>query len=137
MNNRLFYDNPPASARDLEGWRMEGPGAVSVPRGRMRLEGTVDPDVDHDQEAKPRANRVFWCPVIFSDSIAIAWEFCPFYEPGLAIFFGPLWGRRGRICSIRLWPPGRGLTISTTMGTWIPFTSPIFGAGMLMSGRLA
>jgi hypothetical protein len=87
MNKKIIYQNPLSSPECVENFCMEGPGAVSFPRGRMRLESTVDPGPDSDQEANQRANLVFWCPELFPDNIEISWEFTPVYEPGLAIMF--------------------------------------------------
>lgn len=96
MDETILYENPLSSPRDVEGWRMEGPGVVSFPRGRMRLESSADPGPDHDQESNQRANLVFWCPEVFPDSIAITWEFRPLYEPGLAILFFAAVGKDGK-----------------------------------------
>jgi len=96
MSERVLYENPLASPSDVAGWRMEGPGAVSFPRGAMRLESTADPGPDGDQDANQRANLVFWCPEVFPDHIAVSWDFRPLYEPGLAILFFAAVGQGGR-----------------------------------------
>jgi len=96
MAETILYENPLASPSDVKGWKMEGPGAVSFPRGRMRLESTADPGADHDTEANQRANLVFWCPEIFPDHVAISWNFWPLYEPGLAILFFAAVGKEGK-----------------------------------------
>jgi hypothetical protein len=91
-----LYENPLARPEDVRGFIMEGPGAVSFPRGRMRLESTQDPGPDTDQAANQRANLVFWCPEVFPDHIEISWEFTPLHEPGLAILFFAAVGRDGK-----------------------------------------
>ncbi len=91
-----LYENPLGSAADIADFRMEGPGTVSFPRGRMRLESTLDPGPETDKEANQRANLVFWCPEVFPDNIRISWEFIPIYEPGLAILFFAAMGAEGK-----------------------------------------
>lgn len=95
QHETLIYANPLATPADVAEFRMEGSGAVSFPRGRMRLESTLDPGPDDDREANQRANLVFWCPQIFPDNIQISWEFTPIYEPGLAILFFVAVGKDG------------------------------------------
>jgi hypothetical protein len=90
----LLYRNPLATAADLAGWRLEGEGALTFPRGRLRLEGTLDPGPDGDP-GNQRANLVLWCPQDFPDHIQLAWDFYPLREPGLAILFFAATGRRG------------------------------------------
>lgn len=85
-----IYRNPLARSADVEGFGMEGPGAVSFPRGRLRLESTADP-----LEGQA-ANVVFWCPEVFKDNIRISWDFHPLTEPGLAIMFFHASGSDGR-----------------------------------------
>lgn len=68
---------------------MEGPGAVSFPRGRLRQESLRPPD---DGQA---ANLVHWCPLDFPDQVAVEWDFWPLVEPGLAMLFFAARGRRG------------------------------------------
>ncbi|MFW5857264.1 MAG: DUF1961 family protein [Planctomycetota bacterium] len=84
-----IYRNALASPGDIEGWRMEGDGAVSFPCGRLRMEGTRDPA---EEQA---ANIVFWCPEHFPDRISVTWEFTPIREPGLCILFFAATGRNG------------------------------------------
>lgn len=83
-----IYRNALASPGDIEGWRMEGDGTVSFPMGRMRQEGTRDP------EEGQKANIVHWCPEDFPDHISITWDFYPIREPGLCILFFAARGRR-------------------------------------------
>lgn len=92
----LLYENPLATPADVAAFRMEGPGVVSFPRGRMRLESTMDPGPDTDQAGNQRANLVFWCPEVFPDNIQISWEFTPLHEPGLAILFFAAVGQDGK-----------------------------------------
>lgn len=91
-----LYENPLAKPDDVRDWIMEGPGAVSFPRGRLQLESTQDPGPDTDQAANQRENLVFWCPVVFPDNIQISREFTPLHEPGLAILFFGAVGKDGR-----------------------------------------
>jgi len=91
-----LYENPLASPADIADFRMEGPGTASFPRGRMRLESTLDPGPDTDKETNQRANLVFWCPTVFPDNIEISWQFTPIYEPGLAILFFSAVGKEGK-----------------------------------------
>ena len=92
----LLYENPLATPADVAAFRMEGPGAVSFPRGRLRLESTMNPGLDSDTASNQKANLVFWCPTVFPDNIRISWEFTPLYEPGLAILFFAAAGRDGK-----------------------------------------
>jgi hypothetical protein len=91
-----LYENPLATPADVAAFRMEGPGTVSFPRGRMRLESTLDPGPDGDQAANQRANLVYWCPERLPADLQISWEFTPLYEPGLAILFFAAVGEGGR-----------------------------------------
>lgn len=85
----LIYSNPLACPSDIEGWRMEGDGAVSFPMRRMRMENTRDP------EEGQKANIVHWCPENLPDNVVISWDFHPIREPGLAILFFSAQGRGG------------------------------------------
>ncbi|GAB3751041.1 hypothetical protein BKA15_005509 [Microlunatus parietis] len=85
----LLYENPLAGARDLADFRMEGPGVISFPRGRLRLESTADPG------AGQAANLVLWCPETFPSDVAVSWDFFPLHEPGLCILFFAARGRGG------------------------------------------
>ena len=77
----IIYANPLAGERDLEGFRLEGDGAISFPLGRLRLESLRPPA---DGQA---ANVVLWCPVVFPGDVSISWDFWPVREPGLCILF--------------------------------------------------
>ncbi|MDX6282182.1 MAG: hypothetical protein QOH03_3253 [Kribbellaceae bacterium] len=87
----MLYENALASAADLEGFRLEGDGAVSFPLGRLRLESRRSPADDADQDA----NVVLWCPEDFGPDITVEWDFWPIREPGLCILFFHAAGRRG------------------------------------------
>ncbi|WP_432876475.1 DUF1961 family protein [Kribbella sp. CA-245084] len=78
------YENPLASPADLEGFKLEGDGAMSFPLGRLRLESTQDD-----------ANIVLWCPEEFPPDITVEWDFWPIREPGLCILFFHAKGRHG------------------------------------------
>lgn len=78
---KLIYHNPLSAARDVQGFQLEGDGAVTFPLGRMRLEST------RDEAEGQKANFVFWCPETFPSDIAVEWEFWPVREPGLCILF--------------------------------------------------
>lgn len=85
----LIYENPLAGPDDVVGWRLEGPGAVSFPCGRMRMESLVDPGEGQ------KANFVHWCPEDFPADVVVSWDFHPIREPGLCILFFAAKGRGG------------------------------------------
>ncbi|MCZ8511082.1 DUF1961 family protein [Paenibacillus filicis] len=87
---KLLYDNPLSGPECLEGFRMEGPGEMTFPHGRLRLESRLGPSEGL------KANFVLWCPVVFPDRIAISWEFRPVREPGLAMLFFAASGAGGK-----------------------------------------
>ena len=87
MTNVSEYVSALAAEGDVDGWVLEGDGAFSFPRGRMRLESTREPE---DGQA---ANIVLWCPVDLADGVEISWDFWPLHEPGLCI---PFFAARGR-----------------------------------------
>jgi hypothetical protein len=78
------YENPLASPADVEGFKLEGAGALSFPLGRLRLESVQDD-----------ANIVLWCPQEFPPDITVEWDFWPVREPGLCILFFHAKGRHG------------------------------------------
>ena len=82
-----LYRNPLAAPADLDGFVLEGDGALTFPQGRLRLESRRDPGEGQ------AANLVLWCPEPFPDGVEISWDFWPVREPGLAIVF---FGARGR-----------------------------------------
>lgn len=85
----VIYENPLSNEKDIEGWRLEGEGAISFPLGRMRMENRRDPK---DGQA---ANIVHWCSQDLPDDVAVSWDFVPLREPGLAILFFAARGRNG------------------------------------------
>ncbi|WP_238158489.1 DUF1961 family protein [Kribbella voronezhensis] len=85
----MSYRNALASAADLDGWRLEGDGAVSFPLGRLRLESKRPPADGQD------ANVVLWCPEDFGPDVTVEWDFWPIREPGLCILFFHAKGRDG------------------------------------------
>jgi hypothetical protein len=85
----MIYQNPLASAADLDGFRLEGDGAISFPLGRLRLESMRPADDGQD------ANIVLWCPEDFPADITVEWDFWPIREPGLCILFFHAKGRNG------------------------------------------
>ncbi|PZD94444.1 DUF1961 domain-containing protein [Paenibacillus sambharensis] len=78
---RLLYENALSRPGDAEGFVMEGDGAVTFPRGRMRLESIRSPE---DGQA---ANIVYWCPVTLPGRVVIEWDFYPVNAEGLAMMF--------------------------------------------------
>lgn len=84
-----LYRNPLGGPADLEGFVLEGDGAVSFPQGRLRLESRRDPAEGQ------AANLVLWCPQEFPDGVEVSWDFWPVREPGLAILFFAARGRAG------------------------------------------
>ncbi|MEF3354315.1 DUF1961 family protein [Paenibacillus sp. GYB006] len=77
----LIYENRLASPEEVKSFRMEGDGAVTFPMKRMRLESV------RDHKEGQKANLVFWCEKEFPADVAVAWDFWPIREPGLAILF--------------------------------------------------
>lgn len=91
---KLIYDNPLRTAEDMSGFRAEGDALLSFPQQRLRLASA------RDEAEGQQANFVLWCPHHFPADVAIAWDFRPIAEPGLAILFFAAEGAAGRICSI-------------------------------------
>ncbi len=85
----MTYHNPLSGPDDLDGFRLEGDGAMSFPQGRLRLESLRPPE---DGQA---ANIVLWCPEDFGPDVTVEWNFWPVREPGLAILFFHARGRNG------------------------------------------
>ncbi len=85
----VIYENALCQAADIAEWVMEGDGAVSFPRGKMRQESL------RPREAGQAGNIVHWCPISFPDNISISWDFQPLTEPGLAILFFSALGHNG------------------------------------------
>lgn len=90
VEGELLYQNPLAGPDDVAGFRLEGTAAMTFPRGRLRLEGLLDPDEDAQA-----ANHVLWLPVDFPSDIIVSWDFWPIHEPGLGILFFAATGRAG------------------------------------------
>jgi hypothetical protein len=86
----LLYENALASPAAVADWCLEGPGALSFPLRRMRLESAADPQLGQ------AANLVLWCPRVFPDRLCISWDFWPIQEPGLCILFFAATGYDGR-----------------------------------------
>lgn len=85
----MTYHNPLRGPDDLDGFRLEGDGAMSFPQGRLRLESLRPP------EDGQTANIVLWCPEDFGPDVTVEWNFWPIREPGLAILFFQARGRNG------------------------------------------
>ncbi|MVA75399.1 DUF1961 family protein [Auraticoccus sp. F435] len=75
------YSNPLDGPEALRGFRMEGDGRMTFPRGRLRLES------GRSAEEGQNANIVLWCPEELGPDVEISWSFWPLVEPGLAILF--------------------------------------------------
>ncbi|MGC0271994.1 DUF1961 family protein [Pseudactinotalea sp. Z1739] len=84
------YRNRLASAADLDRFVLEGDGALSFPRGRLRLESLRDPGEGQD------ANIVLWCPQPFGAEVEISFDFYPLADEGLCILFFHATGHDGR-----------------------------------------
>lgn len=85
----LLYDNPLASPDDIKGFVEEGNIAITFPDGNMQLTNKFEP-AEHES-----GNFVFWCPENFPDNIAASWDFQPFTDDGLAMFWIAAKGRNG------------------------------------------
>lgn len=86
---KLIYDNPLASEKDVEGFVLEGKAKITFPNGKLRLENALS------AAEGQKANYVYWCDRVFPSDIMITWDFLPIEEPGLAIMFFAAWGRKG------------------------------------------
>lgn len=86
----LIYENPLSRHQDVADFIREGQPVISFPQGRMRLENGLS------AEQGQAANYLFWCPKVFPADIAVRWEFRPFYEPGLAMFWIAAMGKDGK-----------------------------------------
>jgi len=86
----VIYENPLASASDLDGFICEGQPIFSFPQGVWRLENGMG------AEAGQAANYVIWCPEIFPADLEVSWDFRPIREPGLAMFWFGATGRDGK-----------------------------------------
>lgn len=107
---REIYRSTLEGPAQVEGFHMEGDGAVTFPQGRLRLESTRGP------EEGQKANVVFWCPEVFRRSLpspggsvrcaSRGWPFCSSRLPVPG----------ARICSTRPCRSARANMTSTTMG---------------------
>lgn len=84
----VIYSNLLASQSDLEDFKVEGKAVVSFPKGKMRLENSLD------SSEGQKANFILWCTKEFPGDISIEWEFCPIKEPGLAMIWFAAAGRK-------------------------------------------
>ena len=89
LKGRLLYNNPLASEKDTEGFRLEGQAQISFPEGCLRMENALA------AENGQKANYVYWCPEDFPADICVEWKFKPLREPGLAILFFAAQGKNG------------------------------------------
>lgn len=80
----MNYQNALAAQEDVKDFVLEGPGAITFPMGRMRLESRGQDE-----------HIVLWCPQDFPPDVVIEWDFWPVHEPGLAILFFHAAGRKG------------------------------------------
>lgn len=87
LNGQTLYKTNMASAANMEGWRLEGPGEVTYEDGWMVMQ-SLRPD-------GPEGHVVIWCPVDFPDNFAAEWEFQLLSEEGLCIAFFSAKGRNG------------------------------------------
>ncbi|MEJ6952270.1 DUF1961 family protein [Natronospora cellulosivora (SeqCode)] len=88
-SKELIYENNLASKEDVKAFKMEGEGAISFPKGRMRMETLMDP------EEGQKSNIVYWCPEELPENILVEWDFWPIHEPGLCIIFFAAQGKNG------------------------------------------
>ncbi len=86
---KLIYDNPLKSAKDIEGFVLEGSANITFEGGKMQLESKLAASEGQ------KANYVLWCPQDFPADVCITWDFKPLTEPGLAILFFAAKGRNG------------------------------------------
>ncbi len=87
IRKTLLYENSLSNSSQVKNFVMEGLGAVTFTKGRMRMESLLDP------EEGQKANIVFWCDKDFPDNIEISWDFYPIKEPGLCMLFFAAKGR--------------------------------------------
>lgn len=123
----LPYRNALAQASDLDGFVMEGDGAVSFPQGRLRLKSTR-PASDGQL-----ANIVYWVPGTFGDRIAVEWSFLPVREPGLAILFFAARGRTGS--PYRVARPGRPRVARVLVPSTRPWLGVRVASGLVVGRR--
>jgi hypothetical protein len=88
---KILYENPLACPEDIRGFRLEGDADITFPERRMRMKNAFE----RDDEKHQSGNFVFWCPIDFPDNIAVSWDFRPFTDVGLAMFWVAAKGRNG------------------------------------------
>lgn len=125
---REIYRNTLEGPAQVEGFRMEGEGAVTFPQRRLRLEST------RGAEEGQKANVVFWCSEVLPAELAISWRFRPLREPGWPFCSSRLPVQEARIFSTRPCRSARANMTSTTMGRWMPIISRIFAGCGRRSG---
>jgi len=87
----VLYENPLSRQADIEDFHAEGDVLLTFPHGRLRMQNAVEPGPD----AGVHGNFLFWCPETFPDDIAVSWDFQPFTDAGLAMFWIAATGRNG------------------------------------------
>ncbi len=81
LKEKLIYENPLGSAKDLKDFILEGEANLSFESGKLRMQNKLDPALGQ------KSNFVLWCPQKFPQDIIIKWKFNPLSEPGLAMLF--------------------------------------------------
>lgn len=89
QKKKLFYQNPLACLKDVEGFVLEGQAEISFPDGRLRIRNTMD------ESEGQAANIVYWCNQEFPDRVELSWDFYPISAKGLCVFFFSAGGRHG------------------------------------------
>lgn len=87
---RVLLETKLASADDVRGWVMEGPGQVAFRNGWMQMRSTR-PDAAKDENG----HVVFWCPRDFPASFVAEWDVQILKDFGLTIFFFAAKGEHG------------------------------------------
>lgn len=88
MKEKLIYNNPLQSLKDVENWIKEGEVKISFEDGLVLENGAPESLGDH-------AHWTYWLPEEFPENILINWEFFPLREPGLCMMFFGAIGRNG------------------------------------------
>ena len=86
---KLIYENPLSSEKDIKNWTLEGKAKISFMNHKMQMENELS------AVEGQKANYVLWCDRIFPSDIIITWKFRPIKEPGLAMTFFAAKGIRG------------------------------------------
>ena len=87
---KLLYENPLKTAKDIEGFILEGKACISFQEDSMLMENALPGELGQ------KANYVLWCPKTFPEDIKIQWEFRPLTDKGLCILFFSADGRDGK-----------------------------------------